>query len=150
MPSSRSSSSKKVSILYTDSPRTSNDSFASQSSAEYSPRYSYDMATTSSSNNYRYDGYSGSAMSTSSGGSRDSSSGSSADRLVRSSDATKGILYNSPTTASSSLNRSLTASSHGYYAKDRTHSSGKKVTVHNHEKRSVRDDEPRTGSSYRQ
>lgn len=142
--SSKQSSTKKVSILY-ESPRTSNDSLASRSSSEYSAGYSYDMATTAStrgSNSSRYNGYSGSALSSSSRSSRDAVD----TTLIRTSNPTTGKLIKCYTTpATSSLTRSSTATPHGYYAKERINSAGKKVTVHNTGMRSERD-EPRTTS----
>jgi len=133
--SSRTSSSKKVSILYGSSPRTSNDSLASRSSSEYSNSSRYSPGNMTSVSTYggsstRYDGYSGSALSRSSRSSNQSTSGEVVERLVRDTNPT-------------------TASPHGYYTKERQHTSGKTVTVHNHGKKSARDDEPRTPSSYR-
>lgn len=119
--SSSASSTKKVSIIYGESPRTSYNSLASQSSSAYSARHS--ASTMTSSNGTRYDGYANSTFSR-------SSNCSAIDRLVRDPEPSK-------------------ASPHGYYKTDRTHSTGKKVTVHNHGTRSSRDDEPRTSSSYK-
>lgn len=156
--SSRTSSSKKVSILYGDSPRTSYDSLGSRSSSEYrsssdySSRYSPSNMTTLStyggSSSTRYEGYSGSAFSRSSRSSNQSTPGDVVERLVRDPMPTNGTFSKHTAPAISLLTGSATASPHGYYAKDRTHTSGKTVTVHNHGKKSSRD-EPRSGSSSR-
>lgn len=138
--SSRASSTKKVSIIYGESPRTSYDSLASQSSSANSARHS--ASTMTSSNGTRYDGYANSTFSR-------SSNCSAIDRLVRDPEPSRSISPCNTLTSIQILTISATASPHGYYKTDRTHSTGKKVTVHNHGTRSSRDDEPRTSSSYK-